>query len=144
MRNINNRSETDAIKYNNNRLSSSYAPINTTFFQPDEYGRTIIDFDLFLDKYYYQLYASTEILILDDNSDIQFKDVKYRPHELSVQLYQTEDMWRLLLAFNGMSHPMEFDKRIVRVLTLEGFQSLRRIYLHEEDLLKKNHVENNI
>ncbi len=141
MRNINNRSETNATKYNENRLVSAYAPVNTTFFQKDPNGRTIIDYDLFMDKYYHQIYNNTELMEIEESD---FKNVKYRPWDLSVQLYQTEDMWRLILAFNGMSHPAEFDKRIVRTMTLEGYQALRRIYLHEEDYIKKNHIVNDI
>lgn len=74
-----------------------------------------------------------------DMDDIKWQGYEYSPKAMSLDLYGTIDMWRILLECNEMNHPGEFCKRKkIIVPEPENFlQHLSKVYYVKSEYMSK-------
>ena len=68
------------------------------------------------------------------------KDHFYRPEYVSYELYNTTDLWYLLLFVNDMASPMDFTKEVINIFDMEMIEVLNNL-LREENKLLDSHKE---
>ena len=68
-------------------------------------------------------------------------DYRYRPKKLSLYLYNTEELWYLLLKLNNVSSEIEFKPKRVKVLHPDKLSILNQILIVTDDEISKNHID---
>ena len=81
--------------------------------------------------------ASTTIRLTDK----EIEKYKYNPKKLSKDLYNTEELWFLLLKLNNISTEMDFPKKKMSVLLPENLSMLNQILIINDDEINSNHIE---
>ena len=81
--------------------------------------------------------ASTTIRLTDK----EIEKYKYNPKKLSKDLYNTEELWFLLLKLNNISTEMDFPKNKMSVLLPENLSMLNQILIINDDEINSNHIE---
>lgn len=107
---------------------------NSSYFKNVD-GQIIEDMNIFRDRYYPQLMAYTEEYTI---SDSDFIKIKYKPKTLSAQLYGSIDYWYILLIVNKMFSIMDFNRKTIRVLTIEGINYIKNVLMKEEAEISQN------
>lgn len=70
---------------------------------------------------------------LIDLTDEEFKKYKYKPKLMSYELYDTPELWFLLLRINSMLDPSEFTRKRIYILKPEAVDLINRIYVIESE-----------
>ena len=81
--------------------------------------------------------ASTTIRLTEK----EIEKYKYNPKKLSKDLYNTEELWFLLLKLNNISTEMDFPKKKMSVLLPENLSMLNQILIINDDEINSNHIE---
>lgn len=90
----------------------------------------------FLDKYW-DFIESNKIRVRLDSD--QFIKYKYRPKELSYDLYGTEELYVLLLKLNNISHEIQFTKKRIYIADKSTISSIiNKIININQDTITKN------
>ena len=94
----------------------------------------------FIDKYWDFIEANKiKVNLEKDGSYIKYK---YRPKDLSLLLYGTEELYYILLRLNNISHETEFIKKIIYVADRKSIKIiLNKIISLNEGELTLNHRE---
>lgn len=92
------------------------------------------------DSYMDFIYPLTTVVTLNEK---EYSLYKMRPKKLSYYLYNTVELWALLLKLNRVQSSMEFDKRSIRVIRPDQIDILTKILVYNKPRLTKshNHVE---
>lgn len=90
------------------------------------------------DKYIDFIQNETVTVSLTAQEQVEYK---YRPKRLSLYLYNTEELWYLLLKLNNVSSEIEFKPKKVKVLHPDKLSILNQILIVSDDEITKNHTE---
>lgn len=93
------------------------------------------------DKYIDFIKAECKYVKLTSDEQVKYR---YRPKELSLDLYGTEELWFLLLKLNNLSSEMDFKPKTMYVLTPDKLSLLNKIQIMNEDEINLNHIEMNM
>lgn len=98
----------------------------------------VLNGDCILDKYQKILdqFKSTR-----EFSKEEFEHYKYNPKALSYELYNTTELWFLLLHVNNMYSPIEFTKNPCNVYTSDIINTLNEILNIEIDVKNLNNED---
>lgn len=123
----------DYIRYG--RTSNFTVPTSSYIRRVDD----IIIHDKFAyEKFHKIIMGMSTYAVLTDEEQQVFK---YRPDLISYKLYGTPNLSHLLLYINQCSE-YEFDKKRIRVISLDNIQELFNIVMaHEGEFMKKQNKE---
>lgn len=66
---------------------------------------------------------------------------KYNPKKLSLLLYNTEELWFLILRLNNVGSEIEFKPKKLSLLDPSQLDLLNKILIVNDDLITQNHEE---
>ena len=98
-------------------------------------GTLIVNYTSFMNKYYDYINSVTTNVILTDKELIKYK---FRPKMLCMDLYNTVELWGLLLAVNNMTSITEFNRSKIKVFTTDIFSILNEIFILEKEKIINN------
>ena len=109
---------------------------SSIFYQED--GVIIEAFNILRDKYFYDIMQYAEDIEYDKS---EFRQYKFRPKTLSLELYGYSDYWYILLLINGMKSITEFKRRKIKVLNTDGLVYIETILTYHEKEILKNKLD---
>jgi archaellum component FlaG (FlaF/FlaG flagellin family) len=121
------------------RSSENYLQFQNSSHYTVVDGEIMEDFNIFRDRYYDTImnqYTVDRIL-----TEEEYQKYKYRPKRLSSDIYGTIDYWYILLMINKMSSTLQFTKKRIKVLSIEGTIFIKNLYKKEESELIRNKNE---
>lgn len=90
------------------------------------------------DKYIDFIKAACVRVNLTSEEQVKYR---YQPKQLSYDLYQTEELWFLLLRLNNLGSEIDFKPKKIWVLSPENLDLLNQILIINEEKIQSNHVE---
>lgn len=73
-------------------------------------------------------------------TDLEFSKYKYNPKKLSLDLYQTMELWFILLQLNDMRHFIDFTKKVIYIIHPQYIDVVSDVINNNSDRLKKNQL----
>ncbi|MMZ42079.1 hypothetical protein D1872_35960 [compost metagenome] len=95
----------------------------------------ILNYSSILDSYYYLIKKNTHIKTLTNKEQRLFR---FQPKRLSIELYETPELWSSILRINNLTSATQFDLVDVRVFDDNIFDILDEINILESKNMKKN------
>lgn len=128
----------EIIKYGQNlELSHEKLHLKASFNKTNK-TKLIFNFTSLLDKYYeYLKKYFVEVTFTED----EYLKYRFQPKTLSMDLYETPELWSTILRINNIVSISEFDKRKIIVLKENVFDLLNEILIMEDDAMKNNKEE---
>lgn len=127
------RTLNDFVRYGR---TSNYTVPTSSFVR--RFNDLIIHDKFAYDKYHKLIMGMSTYAVL---SDEELQVFKYRPDLISYKLYGTPNLSHLLLYLNQCSE-YEFDKKRIRVISLDNIQELFNLIMaHESDFMRKQNKE---
>ena len=93
---------------------------------------------------YWDFIEANKIRLKFDPDTDEYMTYKYRPKELSLVLYGTEELYTVLLKLNNMSHEIEFTKKRIYIADRRSINTIlnKIIGINEEAIIsnQKNYL----
>ena len=109
-----------------------------TIIEYNKKEMVIFNHEFILIKYMEYLKPYMEMVELSDNEHIKYK---FKPKLLSLDLYETPDLWGALLYINNMISVVEFTKKKIMVFTKDISIAIEEILVMEEDRMNTHNEE---
>ena len=106
-----------------------------------EGNTTIFNYSSLLDKYIDNLKPYIVDITLTDE---EYKKYMYQPKTLSFELYNTTELWSIILKINNILSISEFNLKKLKLFTMDIFKVINEILILEEENIKTNKNENSI
>jgi len=131
----------DIIEYGKG-LSISHDKLHLKGKITDPEGNSIIvNYSSLVDKYMNSLKPYIVDVTLNEEEYLKYR---YQPKALSLDLYNTTELWSLILKINNISSISEFNLKTLKLFTKDIFRILNEILILEDDNIKTNKNENGI
>lgn len=101
----------------------------------------IVNYSQLIDKYLDNLTPYIEEVTLSEEEYLKYK---FQPKTLSLDIYNTTELWSLILKINNILSVSQFDIKTLKLFTMDIFRVLNEILILEEDNIKTNKNENGI
>jgi hypothetical protein len=119
--------KTQDITHSNLHLKATFTP---------DVSSLMINSSSILDRYVDFIKLNSSIIVFSDND---FRKYKFQPKKLSLVIYQTTELWSLLLKINNMASILEFTKnRILAPSAAVVFNLLNEIIILEKKQIEVN------
>lgn len=123
-----------SIDIENCSYKSTYDNKELKKYSTTSHNITLFD-NVLLTKYYDKIKESCTLRMLSKEEMIKYK---YRPEALSADIYNTTDMWYLILKINSCEDYSEFHD--LDVILLPDISKINECLVNEEFILKKGSV----
>lgn len=130
---------TDIIKFGNS-LDISHSKFHQkTSFVDDNANKIIMNYNSFINTYYDLMLKNTQVMTLNDQ---EYNMYRFQPKRLSLELYDTTELWSCLMMVNHITSITEFDLKEPIVFEQDTiFDILNEILILEDSNIKKNKEE---
>ena len=98
-------------------------------------NNVIINFSSVCDKYFDYVSKYSPLVTL---SDREFIDYRFQPKKLSLHLYDTVELWSLMLKLNNMDSVLQFNKQTLYLPLRQIFEVLNEIIILEKNEISVN------
>jgi hypothetical protein len=116
--------------------SENSLTLDNTSLLTETQGVTFPTYNILRQKYRGIILENSLQIELDDNL---LNYYKYKPKLLSLKLYNTTELWHLLLWLNNMTSIMQFSQKKMVVFNPDAMDVLNKIIQRESDLILLNH-----
>lgn len=122
----------DLLTYIEAGRNNNFYKATTDLFA--QIGTSVVSIGDIFDKYTDFIFGETIKVRLTDSELVKYR---YRPKQLSKDLYGTEELWTLLLKLNNIGTEIHFNKQAIRILDPES-KILSKIINIEKDTIRDN------
>lgn len=122
-----------------NGLDISHGKLHTKATFTDSSGdKIIINYMSILDKYRDLINLHTTRVNFTEAEQMKYR---YQPKRLSMDLYQTPELWSSILQINNIISTAEFTPKSLLVFTPDIFDVLNEILILEDTYIKENNAQ---
>jgi hypothetical protein len=133
----------DLIAYEKTLDISHYALHYRTNFIPNTNSsdRVLFNFSTVYDKYYDFIVANSYSVTLTDK---EFTEYKFQPKKLSLHIYESMELWSLILRLNNMGSMLDFNQQTILLPIKQVFAILNEVLILEKNEISANKNDNSL